>query len=510
MVRLRIYMHDVRLPCELLNPLSVVGLSPNSATTSDFSPSLAFSPTEDAIYGTLLPGDSKFAFDGGNVNFAGSSQYYDQNVQLAARQPLFTQPLASSGKRGYDVVDEFMTDFKKKRLSTTYDPALAQRLDEIATFLFDDADSALPPLDAQPVEDLNDLNSFLLQLSNEIDDTSYINGLEPSADFDNSQLPQMDNIQYGLDPSVMDEHGYQLLNNTQYNASQAPLAPTPTVRSHAQPASQLAQPPIISSHAPPTKLLDPSEMIRVNESLMGGFNAAPFVKDAYAIPQQTGLPAPIVPSNADFVYADSLLGNTAPDMYAQQLIDQDANMYLGQFDNIQPTVPGSDLGFSYVGGRIVEHEITTMPYMPARYTMALQQSAPDFGPEDVKIKVEDGKGKRSAGLSGSRPTTTAGKGKVAPAPTPTSKVTPKPTLATTRAPRPSQDPADALLRQFRNLSISSQIASAATSGPKRPDQIPLDLRSKRSRHALLVRMLLTRVGEKLKTVDKVGKAIKVS
>ncbi|KND00168.1 uncharacterized protein SPPG_04509 [Spizellomyces punctatus DAOM BR117] len=63
--------------------------------------------------------------------------------------------------------------------------------------------------------------------------------------------------------------------------------------------------------------------------------------------------------------------------------------------------------------------------------------------------------------------------------------------------------ADVLLRQFRNLSITETIQKEQQA--KKP---VLEHKSSRKRHADIVRLLLARVSEKLRTVDK-GRGHKV-
>ncbi|KAI8818224.1 uncharacterized protein EV422DRAFT_194908 [Fimicolochytrium jonesii] len=65
-----------------------------------------------------------------------------------------------TNKRGYDLVDDFMMDYKKKKSNNPNDPVLAQKLDEIAALLFEEptGQPQFNSLDAHPVEDLDELN----------------------------------------------------------------------------------------------------------------------------------------------------------------------------------------------------------------------------------------------------------------------------------------------------------------------------------------------------------------
>ncbi|KND00169.1 uncharacterized protein SPPG_04510, partial [Spizellomyces punctatus DAOM BR117] len=200
------------------------GCSPHSGTAGEFSPQSALSPADDVIFGSI-PSDQNLLFDHPEFHYNGNFNG-DLNGDLNSGIPggiNDVTPMPLNGKRGYDIVDEFMSDFKKKRLSTTYDADMAQRLDEMATFLFDDTTGALPPLDTQPVEHLNDLNTFLLQLSNEIgDSTCYM---------DNSL--STDDTMSGFHSS------FDTYNNVEDSAFVVPANPQP-----------LLNPPIVPTHRP--------------------------------------------------------------------------------------------------------------------------------------------------------------------------------------------------------------------------------------------------------------------
>ncbi|KAJ3015279.1 hypothetical protein HKX48_004681 [Thoreauomyces humboldtii] len=154
---------------------------------------------------------------------------------------LYPQPaLIPSSKRTYDPVDDFMMDIKRKKFTSTYDPVLAERLDEIALYLFDEpvekqpkhvAGSVFAPaFDSQPVEDLNELNDFLLQLSNEIDHSAYYLDL-PSDDQQTRQQPGM-GMGMGLGgmgtnaPSFKPDQSFYLPSNN--NVLQQPFVPSQT------------------------------------------------------------------------------------------------------------------------------------------------------------------------------------------------------------------------------------------------------------------------------------------
>ncbi|KAJ3057422.1 hypothetical protein HK102_011061, partial [Quaeritorhiza haematococci] len=144
---------------------SVPALSPYSAA-SDFSP--VPSPSLERIHSSGISTSATLAAMEPPVTSAlGIFDALDYRTTV----PHAPVPTLSTGqqKRGYDVLDTFVTDVKKKRLTASYDEVMAQRLDELAMALLDEGPTGFNVTESQ---DLQDLNAFLTQLSAEIDDVT--------------------------------------------------------------------------------------------------------------------------------------------------------------------------------------------------------------------------------------------------------------------------------------------------------------------------------------------------
>ncbi|KAI8914018.1 hypothetical protein DFJ77DRAFT_511304 [Powellomyces hirtus] len=488
---------------------------------------------------------------------------------------------ASNGKRGYDLVDDFMMDFKKKKLSTTYDPELAQRLDEIATYLFDDptdqqqSTASLAPLDDRPVEELNDLNAFLLQLSNEIDDSAYylgdhqVNALPDPL----SATPSYSSM---FSPNGASVNGSDFLGNADLDTTPwyANLAPSPGNSTMSAPgaASSYAAPTATTAFSPhqmgaaaqylPTPT-QPMSLPPQQRQQQQQYPSAPaiHVQDMAPSLQSSSVISPYAQSNASSFAAtpspttspfDTSDVVSSPPFINLHMSNIDPGMFFPPAPTNDPAAAAPPVGSFLVQPQSNQQQQQRAPrqyererehvldhYVNTLYTLTPQQSANPLLSATTPTPTGTAASQKPA-----QPTSLTSPRNAASAtprsassrdlplqPTPT----PTPTATASAAPQPTSRGApllvhrksasstshadataatDALLKQFRNLSIENQIAKSALASPNGKAQQQQLLNhgnksananasalDKRKKHSMLVKALIHKITDKISKRD---------
>ncbi|KAJ3149435.1 hypothetical protein HDU89_003799 [Geranomyces variabilis] len=473
-------------------------LSPSTRQYNDFP---AFSPESD--------GQALRTVNNSSGNYAATS-----NADISDYNLLASDQQQPTNKRGYDVVDDFMMDFKKKKLSTTYDPMLAHRLDEIAQFLFNDDLAEVPatslePLDTRPVEDLNDLNLFLQQLSNEIDDSSYYLGSgdgfvsdtasEPYSTSAPSTVPSFRNGNVFLTSGASDvgsefatlngeQQWYADLQGGRAFTSQPQVPVVPSHQYSAAPAIQVndmstlnaTSPPVPSyaysnagSHGgTPSPNTSPLDMADFMPSPILNLHVQNTDQGVFFPPNPASESFGITPRHMPFVpHQQQPLrqSQTQQQQQQQQLLQKQLEQQMLQQQQQQQQQQQSFARYPY------EREHVMAPFVPTVYTLTPQQSAPDLDDIDKKdeapvvIAKSPAAGKQELPAKISRKTSS----------TPHADVE-----ATT----------DALLKQFRDMSLETEIARTARKQQAMHNAAPDE---KRKRHSVLVKALMSKIADKI-------------
>ncbi|KAJ3021202.1 hypothetical protein HKX48_009037 [Thoreauomyces humboldtii] len=474
-----------------------------TSTTPIMSTDQVFSGGSEASFDAHLDHDPPIHLSGGPTSFAlglnGHANLHTPSPPASAfaADPLRVASLPGNGsfqhfpiqtatasqagfKRTYDPVDDFMVDIKKKKLTSTYDPLLAERLDEIAMYLFDETvetqpGASLAPIDHQPVEDLEELNQFLLQLSNEIDDSANYLNLSPDGTSGYSTQPFMDDVslQTGpfVSPTSFAPHSQHLTHGQWYDPDGIPKSVVPTSGYHS----------VQTSSAPAPFLPYTSGLPMPNYNV---HNITP------AIHLQAVSPMPPYDPSLSFISPVSHTYAPSPDMHDQQ--------HLHQLDNelfFSPAPLQDDYVYAVNQQRLAAYADRAV-YAPERE----QHMATPYVPTVFNLL----------------PQQSANPASVAPAP---ASVRRKSLDARKKSTVAAQDAdAEAILKQFRDMHIQGQMekkaampAPAATKLPKR-NPVARALHSSssgmnaasalvlRKRHSVLVKTLMQRVADKISRV----------
>ncbi|KAJ3159171.1 hypothetical protein HDU86_002073 [Geranomyces michiganensis] len=539
-------------PPQLLQGFQIENVAPEHALTPDSSQFNEFSPfTPESAYGNPT--------DGAAANSSTGSYALDHAVYANGDYSILDtpQPSQSANKRGYDVVDDFMMDFKKKKLSTTYDPMLAHRLDEIAQFLFVEDSAEVPattlePLESRPVEDLNDLNLFLQQLSNEIDDSSYylssggdsgsflsdtasdsystsasssaptfnssniflpngasndgsefqsVNGgeLQWYADLQSNNAipaqPQVSGVpfhQYGAPPAIH-VNGTAALPTTT-TSPPGPSYAYSTAGSFGGTPSPTTSPLGVADFMP-----SPILNLHVQNTDQGVFFPPDPANDSFGIPPRHMAYAPHKQQQQtrDHSMQQQMQGSMQQQHYQQQQQQQLQKQLQQQMLQLQQQQQVSHQHQHQQQNQQApsryphEREHVMTPFVPTVFTLTPQQSsAPSI--EDVESKDTDARDAAGAARS---PTAAAGKQTALRSPRPPSVTAVGGGVRkTSSTPHADADAAtDALLKQFRDMSLETEIARTA----RKQRQMPPPVDEKRKRHSVLVKALMHKIADRI-------------
>ncbi|KAJ3298177.1 hypothetical protein HK104_011026 [Borealophlyctis nickersoniae] len=468
------------------------GLSPNSII-SDFSPNMDDSPLHHHVSPDLPLGDPL------------------QQPLLGNLDPYFI-PAYPKGKRGPDVLEDFFTDVKKKRLMATYDSAMAHRLDEMAPLFMNDPNG--DPLAAlQPSEDLTEINDFLQQLSNELDDGAPVPyGGELDFNFGDPNL--------FLDGSF---EGVGVAGPAIFSSTNSVGVPVPPYAVAAVPGAahvntanfaldqQLTNGVSDSSYSDGLLTPDPTLALFATSMPEGVFDqqaamSSPFSGyDSMSPPYESG-PYDAASYQAAPQFSERVLNDNSlfdPQMMftmpAQtQGADRRKGTGVGKGAEAAKDAGSSRGGAGAVNG--VKPPTGTASLQPRPTPTPTASATPSRPSAPVSRTVPT-------------PTPRAAALRATPSPLPT-RATPTPTATATQPkPTPTPTPTDSLTHQLNKLSITSQSSRPSTSTPtprarppssstQTPQSEHATLAAKR-RHARLVRYLLTRVAKKMEETGKV-------
>ncbi|KAF8807786.1 hypothetical protein BYT27DRAFT_7098821 [Phlegmacium glaucopus] len=171
--------------------------APTSRATSNSS-----SISDDAYF-TLLPTPSPELLHPSALPHAhhpsSAHEIYLQNQPLPAWEVLRSEPSIGS-KRSHDYsVDDFFTDMKKRRVNPSYDPGMAERLNNIAYQQTNGGVQHQPTsfsprsvsLDIRTPEELAAVNEFLVALGRDVSGSNVRPSFTPESYFDAVSLTQL-------------------------------------------------------------------------------------------------------------------------------------------------------------------------------------------------------------------------------------------------------------------------------------------------------------------------------